>query len=95
MSTDSPRLDRIEMLLEQIAQQQQRTQLQIDANTRAIAANSEEISAGFIETRRTLYDAVADLTQIVNGLADLQQQSITAPPSSSTSPPTPGAAAQS
>lgn len=64
------------MLLEQIALQQQRTQFQTDANTRAIAANSEEILAGFNETRRTLYDALADLAQVVNSLADLQQQSV-------------------
>jgi NTP pyrophosphatase (non-canonical NTP hydrolase) len=71
------RLDRVERILESIAQRQESTQQQIDSNARAIAANS----AGMTELRQqqqqlhqSLNEQIADVVGLIGTYAEQAEQ---------------------
>lgn len=70
------RLDRIEAILAQVAESQQRTQQQVESNARAIEANSnaisqmrEELQQADERSRQRLEETTADVVDMISNLA--------------------------
>uniref|UniRef100_A0A832H3M7 Uncharacterized protein n=1 Tax=Oscillatoriales cyanobacterium SpSt-402 TaxID=2282168 RepID=A0A832H3M7_9CYAN len=66
----SDRLDRIEAILERIAEKQEETQQQINSNARAIEANSNAI----VELRLSLREEVESMVGMIAYLAEQAEQ---------------------